>query len=72
MDIGQIEGKDLRKKKDLLPLALRVVELRSNRLNVDLTVGDIVRASVVLMYECEVELLRTAQEKVFFDIEELS
>ncbi len=72
MGIEQIEGKDLRKTADTLRMALKACELRGNRLGTTFTVADLNRLGIELLYSAEVEMLRAAQEKVVFDVVEIS
>lgn len=72
MGIEEIEGKDLRKTRDTLKIALRTCELRKRRLGVSFTVADLNRLGIELLYAAEVEMLRASQEKVVFDVVELS
>ena len=71
MERKEIEGRDLRKLKDILPMALRACELREKRLGVSFTVADLNRLGVELLYSAEIEMLRAMQEKVVFDVCEL-
>lgn len=66
------EEKDLRKTADTLRMALRTCELRGRRLGVSFTVADLNRLGIELLYTAEVEMLRAAQEKVVFDVVEIS
>ena len=71
MERKQIEGKDLREVRDTLRIALRTCEMRGRRLGVDLTIADLTRLGIELLYEGELEILRAQEEKIFFEIREL-
>ena len=66
------EKRDLRKVKDILPMALSVVDMRFERTGDRLSVGDIARYGIELLYASELEILRMQQEKVVFDVEVIS
>lgn len=65
------EKRDLRKLKDTLPLALRCCELRFERTGDKLSVGEMARYGLELLYSSEVEMLRQNEEKKIFDVEVL-
>jgi len=65
------EKRDLRKLKDTLPLALRCCELRLKRTGDVLSVGEMARYGLELLYSSELEMLRQNEEKKIFDVEVL-
>lgn len=64
--------KDLCAVRDSLRVALRTADLRSQRLGKNFTVGEIARLGIELLYAGELEILRANQERVVFDVKELS
>ena len=64
--------KDVRENPDTLRVALRVCEMRSKRLGTEFTVGDIARLGIELLYQGELEILRAAEENLFFGVHEIS
>ena len=64
--------RDLRDVKDILPMALSVVDMRFKRTGDRLSVGDIARYGIELLYASELEILRMQQERVVFNVEVIS
>lgn len=60
----QKEKRDLREVRDTLQMALAVCDMRLNRTGDFLTVGEIARLGVELLYEKEREALRMREEEV--------
>ena len=71
MEREKREEKDLRDVRDTLRIALRTCELRGRRLGVELTIADLTRLGIELLYEGELEILRSQEEKIFFEVSEL-
>lgn len=72
MKTEEKKEKDVRENPDTLRVALRVVEMRSKRLGIEFTVGDVARLGIELLYAGELDIIRAQQEKVFFGVHELS
>lgn len=71
MEREKREKKDLIDVRDTLRIALRTCELRGRRLGVDLTIAYLTRLGIYLLYEGELEILRSQEEKIFFEVREL-
>ena len=65
----QKEERDLREVRDTLRMALAVCDMRLTRTGEMLSVGEIARLGIEILYEGEREMLRVRQEKVVFDVE---
>ena len=72
METEKKKEKDVRENPDTLRVALRVAEMRSKRLGVEFTVGDVARLGIQLLFEGELGLLRAAEENLFFGVHEIS
>lgn len=65
------EKRDLRELKDTLPMALCCCKLRFKRTGDKLSVGEMARYGLELLYASEVEFLRLREGRVDWDIEEV-